>query len=918
MSNKIETSYSGMFLDTKLKVLLDDLNTNLIEGRFSTKEDISLLFNKTIKEYSKTLDKSLLEYKMIASGSEPDIVKFNSDLLTIYNDLKILYLSLRNLRNLLTSNFNTLSGMTLKLKSDIAETSSNLIDYKIQNTTKFSPAFSDSFYNLSKIESDAKAYGKEKAFVDLFNNNIVLPLNKEATSAKIKKISIAGDSVGTSGNNQEIGSIARDNLKLAVDGSIDTWFEFEQVGVTELGSPTTLNLKLEFQEEIFFNLLDVATVQMPNGSYPVISEIKGSQDGSIFFDLTSLYLGSWDHDSLGNKIIPLSENPENPNGSNLLYFLPRKVKFLVIKLIEDSSYFIRTSSGVKYRRAIGIKEIKPKSQKFKNSGQFITTNFLSNKEISKISLFTDEFSPSNFKSTFEYFISVDNGQNWDPISPSQKVKDKIPEILNYNIDYLQDSKKTDFPVASIKLKCDFKVEPSDDATSITSSYTTKKQTEFKTVAEGVKSIQLDRIPFGSIQMYRTNYGSVGKESYYKIPNFNLKELEDRYLLQLPISVYPIQSIQQDQEELFIDNYIWTRVEEINEEHESLMVYEFDYLNNIVTFNKAKNDNRYGKLPVGDIFFKLKRENVFLKKQADYTLIETNLPHDAIKENISIYSVDEESSTLNFKLRNLASVHRLGVPEIESIEVIIDANSILNNEKNFTNGVVELTSPGDYSIDKKRGIVYTHSSLSATEDVKIKAYYKKKNQINFDIVDGEIRTTENLKKQNKSFAFDIAIPRYAIDLGFKNIEEKSIIFIEFPVEIKKEVPYEEMENEFNKTETADKYSIDYKNGIVYFQVKVDGKISGTLVNSNYFGEYNVTYKIPEYDYTVFPAERRVDFSDKFVSDYFNFVNTDYSSASLMKVEYSYTEEVKESLGDLFPYVTPFIKEYKIITTPKELL
>lgn len=919
MANKIETSYSGMFLDTKLKTILDDLNKELIQSQLSTKEDISSLFNKVIKDYYQTLNKSLFAYKPVASGIDPDIRKFNTDNLTIYNDLRILYTSLKNTRDLLTSNFNTLSGMVMKIKTDIAEASSNLIDYKIQNTNKFAPSFSDSFFNLSKVETDQGKYTKEKAFLDTFNNNIVLPLDKEAAVAKIKKATIVDDSVGTSGNNQEVGALARDNLKLAIDNSTDTWFEFEQVGTNELEAPTTLNLKFEFDEEIFFNLLDINTVQMPNGSYPAIVEIKGSQDGSSFFDLTSLYLGEWDWDSVGNKVIPLGERAENPNGGNLLYFTPRKVKFLSVKLMEDSSYFIRTPAGVKYRRAVGIREIKAKSQKFKNSGQFISTNFLSNKEISKIALFTDEYFPANFKTTFNYFISVDNGQNWEEISPSQRIKDKIPEILNYNIDFIADSKKTDFPIASVKLKCEFTNEEGDETTSVASSYTTKNQTEFKTIPAGTKSITIDRVPFGSVHLYKTNFGSVGKDSYYKIPASNLKELQDRYIIQLPVDIYPSLSIQPDQEQFYIDNYSWTRVDEllpINDTNS--LVYEFDYTNNIATFYKANGVDRMGKKPNGDIFFKLRRENVSLKAEADATIIKTNFPHDAIKENISVYSIDEQQSALSYKLKNLASVHRLGVEEIDVISVVTDNNLILADEKPFINGVVELITAGDYSIDKKRGIIYTHSPLSKTEEVKITAFYKKKNPVAFQITEGQITTSQQLKKDNKTFDLDIATPAYAIDLGFRNIEERSIVFTNFPATIETEVPFEKIDTAFNELGTSGKYAIDYRNGILYLQNKISGKLVGTLVNSNYFAEYNIAYKIPETYYTLVTAERRIDFSDKFVSDYYNNSNNEFLSASLLKVEYSYTEEVKESLSELFPYTTPFIKEYKIVTTPKESL
>lgn len=919
MANKIETSYSGMFLDTRLKTILDDLNKELIDSRLSTKEEVSTVFNKIMKDYSKSLSKSLFSYKPVTSGNDPDANKFNSDNLVIYNDLKILYESLKNTRDLLTSNYNTLSGMILKIKTDIAEASSNIIDYKIQNTNKFSPAYTDSFFNLSKIESDESKYTKTKAFVDTFNNNLVLPLDGEAKVGKIKRGSIGEDSVGTSGNNQEVGSLSRENLKLALDNSIDTWFEFEQVSSNELEVPTVLNLKIELEEEIFFNLLDVATVQMPNGSYPAIIDIKGSIDGANYFDLRSLYLGRTDWDSTGNEVIPLGENPENPNGGNLLYFSPRKVKYLSIKFMEDSSYFIRTSAGVKYRRAIGIKELKPKSQKFKNEGQLITTNFLSNKEISKIALFTKEYLPPNFKTTFNYFISIDNGQNWDPISPSEKTVEGIPEILNYNIDYLDSSKKTDFPVASFKMKSEFVIEEGEESTSVTASYITKKQTEFKTHSPGAKSMTLERVPFGDVQLYKTNYGSVGKDAYYRLNITKLKELTDRFILQLPLDIYPSLSIQPGQEDVYIDNYNWTRVDEIGSSHAVTdMVYEFDYMNNIITFYKDISGQRAGKKPTGDIFFKLKRENIATKVVQGGTELVTNFTHDAIKENIAIYSIAEIQSEVGYKLKNMASVHRLTVEEIDQIIIDIDTSNILQTERAFMNGVIELITPGDYSIDKKRGVIYTHTALGPTDEVKVIVKYKEKSHVQFELKDGAILTTQELKKDNKVFNLNIAAPSYAVDLGYKNIEEKSIIFTDYPSEIQTEVPFKNIDASFNEAGTSGRYAIDYKNGILYLQNKISGKLIGNLINSNYFAEYNITHKIPTTEYTLVRNERRIDFSDKSVSDYFNSSNNDTLSPTLVKVEYLYTEEVKESLSELFPYVTPFLEEYKIITTPKESL
>lgn len=919
MANKIETSYSGMFLNTRLKNVLNDLNKELIESRLVTKEEVANLFNKAVRDYQKSLGKSLFEHQTYSVGIDPDVSKLNSDFNTIHSDLNILYNSLRNTRNLLASNYNTLSGMALKLKADIAEASSKLFDYKLQNTNKLTPSFSDSFYDLSKIEKDEGKYSKPKAFVDTFNSNVVLPLNKEAEGLKVKKVSIVDDSIGISGNNEEVGGLARDNLKLAVDNSIDTWFEFEQVGVNELGSPTVLNLKLELEEESFFNLLDIAVVQMPNGSYPSILDIKGSTDGSTFFDLKSLFLGELEVDSVGNQVIQLGENEQNPNGSNLLYFSPRKVKYITVKLIEDSSFFIKTPSGIKYRRAIGIKELKPKSQKFKTQGQFISSNFESNKEISKISLSVKEYLPSSFKTDFKYFISIDNGLNWEPIGPSEKINEDIPEVLSYNIDFLEDSKRTDVPVTTVKLKADFSIEEGEDDTTTTSSFKTTPQTEFITINSGQKYINLQEKPYGEVNIYKTNYGSVGKETFLKTLNSSLKELDDRYLLQLPIDVFGPNSIQKDQDYLLIDNYVWTRVDEITSSNTSDdLIYEFDYTNNIVTFHKEINGSRYGRKPSGDIFFKLKRENVLLEKRADKTYFKTGFNHDAIKENISIYSIDEELSESNYRLKNRSSVHRLGVEEIEGIQIVKDNNNTLEEEKGFVNGVIELTDPGDYSIDKKRGVLYTYNTIGAEEDLQIKVQYRTKNKVQFDLKAGEIYSVQELERKNQDFVIDIPSETYSVDLGYKNIEERSIIFSTLPSSIQKEVPYEDIESEFNMDGTSGKYAIDYRNGILYLQDKVNGRISGSLVNSNYYIEYNITQKIPETSYQLSAEEKRITLSDKYVSDLFNSTNSEVVPPSLVKVEYVFAEEVKESTSELLPYTTPFLMEYKIKVVPKESL
>ena len=161
-------------------------------------------------------------------------------------------------------------------------------------------------------------------------------------------------------------------------------------------------------------------------------------------------------------------------------------------------------------------------------------------------------------------------------------------------------------------------------------------------------------------------------------------------------------------------------------------------------------------------------------------------------------------------------------------------------------------------------------------------------------------------------------QYAIDLGFRNIDERSVVFLEYPSSLQTEVKFENISSEFNELGTSGKYAIDYQKGILYVQNKIDGKLSGTLVNSNYFAEYNLSYKIPDTASTLIRDERRIEFSAKYITDFFSSSNNETVNPSLLKIEYDYTEDVKESLSELFPYTTPFLMEYKIVTTPKEAL
>lgn len=918
MSNRLETSSASNLLSNKINIMLGGLNKDFSNFENKTKEDIITSFNEVVRKFYSTLEQPLFTYRELKEGKEPNIEELNSSFTAGQQDLEIVYEEMASIRKKLASNFNALSAMSARIKSNIAQASSDLLDYNIQNSNRIQPTFFDKFINLSKTESDQKSYNKDKAFVDTKNSRVVLPLDGEADVLKLKRLVIIDDSIGTSGNNQEIGAVARDNLQLLADGNMDTWFEFEQVNKNEITTPTILSVKLEFDEEKIFNLLEVAALAMPNGTYPAISAMRASVDDNVYFDLMPFYLGDFSKDSFGNSVIQLNPDETNPTDENMLYFFPKKIKYLTIKFLEDSSYFIRTPSGIRNRTAIGLKEVKAKAQKFKQEGQFLSSNYISDKELSKIAIITDEILPPNFDSTLDYFVSTDNGKNWDAIGPTQKVGTDKPEVLNYNIDFLEGSKKTEVPVRSVKLKVDLKVETSSDDTTINSSFKNQKKTEFLSINPGTKSIGVGEKPIGPVNIYQVNYGSVGAGSFYKIPTSEIKELTDKIIIQLPLEVFPSNTIKTDQEVLYIENSIWNRVGSLDGSSATDTDYEFDYVNNIITLYKLdSSNNREGKKPNGEILFKLERENPMFIKQGDTYSVNTVYKHDGIKEKIKIYKIKELDIVKEVRIKNLSTVHKLGISEIQSIAIVKDLNGKLLDSKPYVNGVLELADAGDYSVDKEKGILYTFSEISSNEEVIIGVTYKEKEDLKFDMKDGTITTkASDYKTENKTFSFDIVTPTYIIDLGIKNIAKGTIQFTEYPTAFGTEVSYDTVEASFNDLTITSPYAIDYVKGILYSRTPITGKIAGILAAADYFIEYNISRKIPQSAYSVIREDRNIIFNDDYILDYFAERQGSGMATPLFKIEYSFAEDIKESSGELIKYVTLFLNNYKIITTPKD--
>lgn len=935
MTNKLETSSGSSLLDNKIRIMLGSLNRDFANLDSITKEGVITSFNEVVQKFYETIGKPLFTYRELRRGKMPNITEMNNSFNAAEQDIRTVYEELTSIRKKITSNFNSLSGFSLKLKSDVAMISSELMDYKIQNTNKSVPTFSDRFSDLSKIEIEDKAYDKEKMFVDVANNRVVLPLAGEAQSMKPKRIQIADNSIGTSGNNQEVGVISRSSLELLADNNMDTWFEFEQVSKEKITTPTTLVLKIELEKEGIFNLLEIAPSAFPTGTYPAIAGLSGSVDGSLFFDLMPFYLGNIETDSNGNRVVQLGATPGNPSDSNMLPFSPKKVKYISIKLIEDSSYFIQSPSGIRNRSAIGIKEIKIKSQKYKQEGQIISTNFVSEKEISKISLETLEVLPSGYDTTLKYFTSIDDGKVWEEIGPSQKTSE-APEVLSYNIDFLKDSKRTETPIHGVKLKGEVLLEKSTSSLALGSTAIEQETTEFQNISSSAPSITLKEPPTGIVNLYEIGYGSVGTGPLYTFSSLDIRENDDRVIAKLPPSVFRKGTIEEGQEQIYAEGFEWKRVDDITLFTSSERVYEFDYSNNQATFYKLSpessvqvtneadgttsteviSEQRHGAKPVS-IAFRLKREEAQIERREKDCIINTLFEADGIKDNIKAYKVLEEILIKEIRLRNRASVQRLNVEELQSLEVVKDENSRILVQKDFIDGVLELAVEGDYSVDYVSGTLFLFSPIRNEEEVTIKVAHKEKQEISTTLKEGSITIEdEDYQTIEESFSQVIEGQTYVLDLGHRNIERGTLQFSEVPETVETEVPFDTVEESFSNPLISNPYAVDYRRGLLFVKHPTEGLVKGILSRGNYYVEYRVAKKIAQTDYSVDRETSILTFTDAYISgSYVQTQNNENTASGFYRIEYKYAEEIEEPSGEMLQYTTPILKQYKIKTIPK---
>ncbi|RLF04389.1 MAG: hypothetical protein DRJ64_07005, partial [Thermoprotei archaeon] len=851
MSNKATSASVSRLLDHKLSVTLDNLNKSLKEDDIVEKELMLLRFTKIVNKFYRTMTNPLLEIKEFRKGSFANMDELNLRLKEVQQDLQILYKELNSMESYIVSNFNTLNTEATALRGRLRRVSSKLADFRLHANDNLGGGtyFSDSFQTTDHIDYDEKRYEEDIASIDLGSGTVSLPVKPEKTEQyDIAEISIGSGSNGSKGNNQEIGGLYRGDLGSISDSNADTWFEYERVSDETSTIPLILELKFRLEKDSIINSMSFSSAAFGMRAYPRITKLEVSIDGKEFTDIinqvpSSSYFGEED-----SKVIILDPASGKFSGISKLKLPPNKARFINIVLQQDDSFIIKTPSGIKYRKAIGIRDVDLLGEVYEAKGEIVSTNFTANSEIKKVSLVASEQLTENLTS-IKHFLSIDDGQNWNEIQSIEKVTKDTTEILNFNIEGV-DSIISSNPSSTIRHKALLERSPNGFSTRGGIEKTRKPASDFRAISAGTQNITLSNRPISStVNLKNVYFGSVGGDEFYLIDSLNTVEREGFKFVQLPLSPFSQDSISLNQEIVKIDGEIWKRVPDISLEVSSSTAYEFDYINNIIKFG----DNATGLNPVSSIYFGLEREQVEIAYDSPRN-VKLTFDTDGVIETTKVYRLLKSETKSNHLLPKAARINRLNLLDIVDITVITDSANAIVTEKEYVNGSSELENSGDYSIDRGRGIVYTYIETSEEDDTLIDIVHHPRVDVK-DLVwtngDISIPEEEYITEVNKD-TIDTAAGTRTIRLsGF--VEPRSLRFLSLQDSFKTEVPYKGDGTEFNigldPAELSGYYTIDYKTGIIYTYSSVTGILILEYNTSSYFAEYNIAVEIAKDDYSI---------------------------------------------------------------------
>lgn len=758
--NKFLLEDKSKLLKTKLEKLSVNLAGGLGNKSLSTQEAYIFEVIRVLREFYKSLNEPQLDRELIKNihiDDLPDLELYNKIWQQTLDDLITTFAELENVENLTVSSFNFITTESNRLTSRLKAVDSKLGDYILYSlsTDKDAFFFKDSFNDLSKIDINSGLLNVSECKVNQAEGIVTLPIdNSQESFVVIKETPIINpNSNGSIGNNQQLDATYNGNLAMLLDDNPDTWFEYERVilKTADDKEPLTLDITINLGEEKIINHIRVNPNNFGTKTIIQIEEIETSIDGQVYTSIKDdVPIAGFTTEDEEN-IFSLAPSTSKFAGQGLYTFTPRKVKYVHFIFRQAESYVIDTSAGERLRYAIGLRDIDIRSFTYKSEGEVVSVPFESLREIRKVLLETNQNPTIQSElANINYFISPDDGASWHQLQPKEfdgpSGADAVAEILDFNTGD-RDQIVTPIAVKTIRFKAVFKRE--DDRFKEGSSTLNKRVltiAELHSVPETSPfTLNLERNPVDkTVHVIDPMFGSRGvPESQYIIGHAQDKLDIRRYRLPFKNFPRPVRKVLSGgsyyTEEVPASE--WVHIEVGGEEWTHATTPLDDYtidLNNLQNFKFFIFNPNNGILEFGDgisnttapadnqpITIYFEPERLFPSKAEDNHIAQLDFPTSNNKDDFVIKRYDSVlAETETFPRR--ATIIRLAQQNIidtTDITRALLAQGMDATAKSFVNGRDELVNTGDWSIDIEKGIIYTYTPTSGTEDASATYTYQ---------------------------------------------------------------------------------------------------------------------------------------------------------------------------------------------------
>lgn len=745
-------------VEARINQLLGRMSANRAVGSYRTQEEIVRAYADIANQILKGFDKRVYNLPKVARGTPINEVDMNLYLLGIYSEIRYLLDAVKNTAEMTEENFNFAIATIRNLQAGVRYCRRQLSTFALY-ATQFDGAlhFGETFANETHIDRGTNLLAQEECFIDLAEGTISLPRLEEEDRWEIKEIQIGANSNGNLGSNVEKGTPIRGSITSMHDSNVDTWTEYERVVGEEDISGLKLELKVILSDVRPVNGIKIHPVFLGARTPFAIRAIEVSSDGREWISLKNDVRVADFLDEDPEERFHLSPHSSRFSGEFNITFAPRFVKFIRILIRQSSAFPIFDVYGdMRLRYAIAIKEIEVYGHKYSSAGELISKPVEFGQDINALgisSLVDPPLLPPEVGGA-EYFISYDDGASWAQLTSLEEASLDIPEVLyppagTSSVRYKLSLKKDELAFSQQTSK--------GQARNFIERFGWSTRRPFvlnllhKPEKDSVSVCDPEAATRGKVYP-RVSLGT-GVASSLATLDGSVWERHGNTQLRLRL---PLKSIK-DPSTIFIyvNGQLWSRVATVSDfsnyhSKEYVLARDTDQEFWELVFGNDETEGSPGPRgripgPGDEISLYLSEESCVVEGLAAPYKLKLDYPSDGVKENTlvrfhgGVYATPPEtmpSGVTKFKLsrKNIlvgdswgGVIYHVGVAirgigggvgfeeRTSSGDVSPPLTGSFRQYKTFVDGYSELSTDGDWTVDKKGGAIYLYKDTPTESD-----------------------------------------------------------------------------------------------------------------------------------------------------------------------------------------------------------